>query len=877
MQIRIRTEYSFLKSLITQTEYIQYCRDKDIPLVVCEYNSIRGLNKLMLNPNASKLAKVLALEIEYKFEHFIAIALNYEGYRYLAKLSSIVNLNEELPPAITSENVIIVPIKTTIKSPCMITDIFDLTIVAAVSSEEIEYLNEFTRISEFEYTEKVISLDQVDNTQFIQSEIFQKIEQFSLPTTYGNNSIKKYSSNDFETLTKIVKERLRTVYPKLNLVIVERVKKELDTIEKLNFSSYFLVVYEITRFAEKEAIKIGFGRGSAAGSILSYILGITHVDPIKYNLLFERFLNVERGNFPDIDLDIEDDKRDKVIYYLSQKYKSNFAQILTYTTFGKKVVVKDFAKSMNLSDNDIMLLNLYMTQPANNFGFESKRLTPDMLRIIEKVANMPRQTSIHAAGVIIANINLNSRFGVFQKNNARLIEMDHIDCEKAGLIKFDILGLSNLRMIDNLENRSGLPMKSIPINDLEVMSHFKIANTDSIFQFESPGVKETLKKVQPNNISELAIVTALYRPGPMENIDQYVKNKRIKYGSHRIPELNDILKETSGIIIYQEQVILIFQKIAKLSLSQADSVRVAISKKDSQKLKEPIDKLKLELTRKYDDTVIDNLVNDILKFGEYGFNKSHAISYALLSYYQMYYKVKYPHLFEFLTLHNLTGTVAPEIYTKFSYQKTKIILPNLDNLSLGLEFENNYLYIGISNIKGIGMKTAQKIVKVTQAKNYSSLFDFLYLCKLDRDEFLLLAKINFFEKFQFNQQTLIDNREQIFDLLRFYVPEVQEISRQKIFESKAIDNVTRLKYEVEVIGYSPLLKHFKDLHISQIRKITTKNNKSIYYLTCLSRFGYIEVFMFENIFIKYNPKVNQMLRWQNNIEIYRGKLRINYK
>jgi DNA polymerase-3 subunit alpha len=876
MQIRIRTEYSFQKSLIRQEEYINYCLENNKPLVICEYNSIRGLNKLMLDKSAASLQKLVALEVEHQHEHFIAIARNYDGYRYLAKLSSLINLNQPLPTKITSNNVIIVPIKSSISAPIMLNNLFDLTIVAATTKEELEYLNAFTRIDQFEYVEPVIALEQVNFDVIEESGIFEKVEQFELAKKYPNNSIMLYSNNDFDFLTKIIKSRLRVVYPQLNQVIVDRVKKELDTIQKMNFASYFLVVYEITQYAQTQKIKIGFGRGSSAGSILAYILGITNVDPIKYNLLFERFLNIERGNFPDIDLDIQDDKRDLIIEYLANKYQSKFAQILTYTTFGKKVVVKDFAKSLKLSENDIMLLNLYMTKPVANFGFESELINSTFLKILEKVAKMPRQTSIHAAGVIIANLDIASRFGLMEKNNAQLIEMDHIDCEKAGLVKFDLLGLSNLRMIDNLEKRSGVKMESVPLNDPEVMNQFMLAQTDSIFQFESPGVKETLQKVKPNNISELAIVTALYRPGPMENIDQYAKNKRIKFNGHKISELNEILSETSGIIIYQEQVIMIFRHLAKLSLSQADSVRVAISKKDSQKLVEPLNKLKAELANKYDEATIQNLIDDILKFGGYGFNKSHAISYSLLSYYQMYYKVKYPHLFEYLTLHNVTGTVAPETYTKFAHQKTKIILPKINLAFLGLEFQKSNLYVGISNVKGIGIKTAQKVVKVANSKEYKNLFDFLYLTKLDRDEFVSLAKINFFEPLGYNQQTLIDNHTTIFEMLRFYVPNVQEISVQRIIDSPAIDIPTQLKYELEVIGYSPLVKHLKELVVYQIRKVTTRNNKTIYYLTCLSRLGYIEVFMFDSVFNKYQPKVNQLLRWQNNFEVYRGKLRINY-
>lgn len=883
MSIRVRTEYSLLKSLLTQQEYIEFLnQNPQIPLVICEYNSIRGVNKLAINETITNL-KILGMEIEYKNEHLLVFAKNFKGYQIISHLSTIINTNLELPTELIDENIIIIPIKTTIKHLNQLKskfDIIDHPPVVSFKKKELIYLDYFTKIDQFSYNEQVLSLEQVNFNSAIITELTNLVEKYNLLVKYDNHGLNKFSNDDYTVLVNKLKTTIITKQIQLTPDFKARIKKELKVIKKLNFASYFLIVRDIIEFCQANNIMYGFGRGSAAGSLIAYLLEITKVNPLEYNLIFERFLNEERQNFPDIDLDICDNKRHLVIEYLQAKYANCFSQILTFTNFGKKVICTDFARTMNLSQNDQDLLKIAIkNQEKFNYGFENPLITNDLIKLLNKLSYIPRQVSVHAAGVIISNQNLTQLYGVELKNNTKLISLDHHDVAKVGLVKFDLLGLSNLRMLENLKQNIKLTIKGKDLlNNQAVFEQFTQGETDQIFQFESPGVRQALQKIKPRTIQELADVTALYRPGPMQNIDLYARNKAKNITQkYPIEEISLILKPTYGIIIYQEQVIEIFQKLANISLAKADLIRIAISKRDTAKMDQAIKMLQAEMQKKYSKQIIDQLISDIITFGKYGFNKSHAISYVMISYFQMLYKITNQAVFEILCLPNQHGQINSNFYTKLRLKNTPILVPKFPHINSGLKFEEGVLKIGLSNIKGIGPELSQKISNLDPSQ-ISDIRQFIYLTKINQTQFINLIKINYFAHFKYSTQTLLIHANALHKMSNNLISsQINELIKLELLESSERKINELIKDQVDLIGYSEYFLQLKDFYITQIDKITTRNNKNIYHLLTYSKYGMIKIIMFENDYQIILPQVGKTLQCKPQFETYRGEIRIVYK
>ncbi|MCY9806803.1 DNA polymerase III subunit alpha [Lentilactobacillus senioris] len=516
----------------------------------------------------------------------------------------------------------------------------------------------------------------------------------------------------------------------------ERLTMELTVIAEMQFNDYFLIVWDIIRFAHQQHILTGPGRGSAAGSLVAYCLGITDVDPLKYDLLFERFLNPERNQMPDIDIDLPDDRRDEVIQYLHTKYgHDRTGQIITFGTLAAKQALRDVSRSFGLSvaqqdqwskaipnalhislseayANSQRLKNLVADSAINKLIFETA----------QKLEGLPRHYSTHAAGIVLSQHKLVEQVPVQNGNDGLLMtQYSKNYVELVGLLKIDLLGLRNLTTLADtlnnvkLINNQIINPTAIPLDDSQTIALFQQGKTDGIFQFESQGIRRALQEVDPQNFEEIALVNALYRPGPMQNIPQLVKRKqdgrKLKFN---VPQIEPILAPTFGIIVYQEQVMLVASAMAGFSLGEADLLRRAMSKKNLAAMDQERDSF-------INGSVANGVERDraveifayIEKFANYGFNKSHAIAYSKMAYEQAYLKAHFPAAFYVALLNSVQNN---DVKIKQYLNELKILNigikgPDINQSQERFGVIDHQIIFGLSAIKRLRKDTVKAILE----------------------------------------------------------------------------------------------------------------------------------------------------------------------
>src|ERR1700726_4084502 len=448
----------------------------------------------------------------------------------------------------------------------------------------------------------------------------------------------------------------------------QRLERELAIIQQMKFPGYFLIVWDFIRYAREHDIPVGPGRGSAAGSLVSYSMGITDIDPLQHELLFERFLNPERISMPDIDIDFCMNRRGEVISYVTQKYgRENVAQIITFGTMAAKAAIKDVGRAMDIPYADVdRIAKMVPTQlnitledaikdsPALQQAYESDSQVRQLIDTAMKLEGLVRNAGVHAAGVVISPRPLIELVPLHKTKNDEIVTaFDMVAIEKMGLLKMDFLGLTTLTILDDtlklIAQTRGTPisLENVPLEDAETYQKvFHKGLTSGVFQFESHGMRDVLRKYQPNSIEDLTALNALYRPGPIQGgmIDDFVDRKhgrkRVEY---ELPELKEILQETLGVIVYQEQVMQIANRLAGYSLGEADLLRRAMGKKKAEEMAQQRERfVEGAAQRKYPPKKIEKIFDLMAQFAGYGFNKSHSAAYALLAYHTAYLKTHYP-------------------------------------------------------------------------------------------------------------------------------------------------------------------------------------------------------------------------------------------
>lgn len=518
----------------------------------------------------------------------------------------------------------------------------------------------------------------------------------------------------------------------------ERLDRELDLIQKMGFSGYFLVVWDFVRFAKDAGIPVGPGRGSAAGSFVSYCLGITDIDPLKYGLLFERFLNPERVSMPDIDIDFCYRDRGRVIDYVTREYGAeNVAQIVTLGELKARSAIRDVGRALGVPLEKVdkvakmvpeevgtNLEGALALSPLLREAYEEGGEVREMLDIAKRLEGLSRHSSVHASGVVIAPRPV-MEFCPLQRGSAgeaeRLTQFGMDDVGSLGLLKMDFLGLKTLTILrDALEliRGSGAEppvLAEIPLDDAETFGLFGRGDTDGVFQFESGGMKDILRRLQPKRLEDLIVLNALYRPGPLDAgmIGEYIARARgRKPADPPVPEAAPILDETLGIIVYQEQVMLLAQRLAGFTLGQADTLRKAIGKKDNQAI-QGMRKLFLQGCddRKIAKDKAEELFDNMETFGRYGFNKSHSAAYAVLAYQTGYIKAHYTAAFMAATL-SIAGSTDDVLKYMNSCRELGIGLlpPDVNRSGEGFTLEGGSIRYGLSAIKNVGVPSVKAVL-----------------------------------------------------------------------------------------------------------------------------------------------------------------------
>ncbi|MFN2747660.1 DNA polymerase III subunit alpha [Bacillus sp. z60-18] len=529
----------------------------------------------------------------------------------------------------------------------------------------------------------------------------------------------------------------------------ERLEYELAVIRDMAFSDYFLIVWDFMKFAHENGIFTGPGRGSAAGSLVAYTLFITDVDPIKHKLLFERFLNPERISMPDIDIDFPDTRRDEVIQYVKNKYGDmHVAQIITFGTLAAKAALRDVGRVMGISPKEAdQLAKLIPSKPgvtlkealehSSELGKrlkESKKLQ-EIFKTAQKIEGLPRHTSIHAAGVVLSEEPLTNVIPIQEGHDGvYLTQYSMSYLEDLGLLKMDFLGLRNLTLIESIKaliekkERIKIDLSDISYRDEQTFQLLSAGDTTGIFQLESAGMRNVLKRLKPTSLEDIVAVNALYRPGPMENIPLYIKRK---HGQSPVfyphEDLKDILKDTYGVIVYQEQIMMIASKMAGFRLGEADLLRRAVGKKN----KEILDTERNHfingcLKKGYSAQSANEVYDLIVKFANYGFNRSHAVAYSMIGYQLAYLKAHFPLYFMCGLLTSAIGNeekLAQYIY-EAKGKGLNVLGPSINKSGYPFTVENGALRYSLRAVKGVGISAVKDIYRARREKPFSDLFDF---------------------------------------------------------------------------------------------------------------------------------------------------------
>lgn len=616
-------------------------------------------------------------------------------------------------------------------------------------------------------------------------------------------------------LQQLTWERLANRYSQANIQVKQRIEYELGIITKKGYATYFLIVQDFVNWAKTHEVIVGPGRGSAAGSIVAYILGITDLDPLLHNLPFERFLNPDRPTPPDIDIDFADDKRDLVVRYVMEKYGNDkVAQIITFGTMEARMVVRDVARALGWSysqgDRIAKLIpqgkqgfNLSLEQALQESGelmhlYKTDEKVTQLLDVSKKLEGLVRHSSVHAAGVVVADqklthytpVQTESRGGkTITQYDMYCLDLNAVSDNKAiGLLKFDFLGLRNLSILGKAlsyvkkQHQQDINLSKLILNDKQAYELIASGHTIGVFQLESRGMQRLAKDLKPNQFSDISAMVALFRPGPMALIPQFIDGKKnAKSIRYLHPDLKPILAETYGILVYQEQVTEIAHKIAGFTMTEADLLRMAMGKKKKELMKKgQVKFIKGCVDKGYSRKMAEQLYEFIEKFAAYGFNKAHSASYATISYWTAYVKAHYP--VEFMTalltaeLEHATGSAREEkivqILDECKRMGIKVLSPNINRSLMDFSIENKQIRFGLNGIKNVGGSALETIVMARNKQLFTSFKDFLLRVNLRKVNKKTIESLIYSGAFdQFGKRAA---------LLVYYTQIIKEISKQKI-------------------------------------------------------------------------------------------------
>ncbi|MFS0574868.1 DNA polymerase III subunit alpha [Sporosarcina sp. 179-K 3D1 HS] len=734
-----------------------------------------------------------------------------------------------------------------------------------------------------------------------------------------------------------LKRRVSRVEPSY----LDRLQYEVKVIQEMGYADYFLIVEDFMRFAAENRILTGPGRGSSAGSLVAYALGITDVDPIRYGLIFERFLNPGRITMPDIDIDFADNRRSEVLAYVARKYgTSHVAQIITFGTLSSKAVARDVARVFDFSNEEMSFLSRNISggtgMSLNDAVAKSKALqdwiTIDPIRskwleVASMLEGLPRNASTHAAGVILSPAPLVERVPLQQGGDGiYLTQWAMGDVEEQGLLKMDFLGLRNLTLLDRIRSMIAfdkgihLVFDKIPLNDEKTFELFRSGDTTGIFQFESEGMRDALRMIQPTRFEDLFAVNALYRPGPMENIPLYSRRKNGQEGVTYIhPALESVLSETYGVIVYQEQIMQIAYRVAGYSMAEADLLRRAISKKNRVVLQEERGRfVERALEKGFPEEAGQAVYDLIVKFADYGFPKSHAVAYSLISYRLAFLKANESAYFYAALLSSVTGNAEKtmELMREAEVKGITILPPSVLHSQYRHTVEQGRIRVGLCAVKGVTPSFYKLFHEARKSSDrWSSMFDMAAALGSDlfkEKTITPLIKAGALDEFNQPRAVLLASIDAAISHALFIRPDDEDdflssimtsIASPKYSPGGTMPRMLMLEYEREVLGFylseHPALeakrttdqkwKDILSIHqmanktsvsiiglLANIKRIRTKKGEAMAFLEIQDETGVISCTLFPQQYADFNALLHEMtlVYADGNVEWRNGKPQI---
>lgn len=955
--LQVKTSYSLLSSLNNIEKLVSLAKNLGYTSLAITDSNMFGTIEFYKCCLKHQIKPIIGLELTISDSIIILYAKNELGYKTLIKLSTLASeRNLKIDDLQDFVNVVLVmPFqsfnekifnlfenkyigysnqseKECIKHPKVF-----ISNVLYLNKNDYQYLDYLYMIrdgkvlGEFELNtykghhllskEEIIKIADEEDIQ--NSKHISDICNVEIKYTKNLQPIYKEGIDEFQYLTNLCQKGLnKRLNNNIEKKYQDRLDYELSIINKMGFCNYFLVVYDYVKYAKKNNILVGPGRGSAPGSLVAYTLGITEIDPIKYNLLFERFLNPERVTMPDIDIDFDSNKRELVVNYVIEKYGiKNVAGIITFNTLASKQVIKDVGRVLNIplkltdaiskliTDKDLI------TSYNNNSKLKSLINSSEELKKLYDISlhleGLPRHVSIHAAGIVISNRHLDEVIPLY-KNDIGIYttaySMNYL--EELGLLKMDFLGISNLTIIDeiitNIKNNEqiNISFNNIPLDDTKTMEIFKKADTDGIFQFESPGMKNFLKKLNPNSLDDLIAAIALYRPGPMDNIDSYIKRKSGKEPiSYLDKSLEPILKSTYGIIIYQEQIMQIANVLAGYSLGEADILRRAMSKKKLDILQNEKEKfIKRSIEKGHSEESATKIFELILKFAGYGFNLSHSVSYAIVAYKMAFLKRHFCHYFMLSLLNNAIGSdVKTQIYiSEAKHKKITITPPDINISTYKYIIKNKQIICPFSIIHNIGYSVSHAIIKEREKGPFKDFLDFVTRCysgTINKKIITSLINAGVFSSFNINKKTLNENLDNIINYAELTKDiGLIEIEKPTIIQYQEYDKETLTNLELSSFSFylsnHPVSEYRQNeslttiniedkfnqkiniiLYVEKIKEVLTKKNDVMAFVIASDEFKSISLTLFPSIYqenkdLKYGDIISVIGRVEKRFDEY---------
>lgn len=938
--LNIKTENSLLTSLIKIDELIDFALNNGIKSLSISDYKMYGVYYFYKKCISNGIKPIVGLDVLIDDKHIILYCKNYDGYKNLLRITSLESVSIDVLKDYCGDLICIIPTD----SISLYDDLsfFDDIFVGYKNSDEeslnydLVYMGEILCLNKRDqaYLKFLKAIndgvlvsevsDFSNNYLMLYDEVLEKFPKFlsnnykigemcNLEIKLERDLLPHFDCPDnmdsFSYLKKLCIDGLKKLFgDKVGRKYLDRLKYELDVINKMGFCNYFLIVSDYVRFAKESGILVGPGRGSAAGSLVSYVLGITTIDPLKYDLLFERFLNPERVTMPDIDIDFEYNRRQEVVDYCISKYgEKKVCPIITFGTLAAKQSIRDVSKVLDIPlktvDRLCSMIDSKLDLKANydsnvrirNFLETDKELV-NLYRIASRLEGLKRHTSIHAAGIVMSNVSLDHVIPLDKSHEFYTTGYSMEFLEELGLLKMDFLALKNLTLVNDVLKEVNISFDDIPDNDLDTLKLFQSGSTSGIFQFESSGMVSFLRKFRPSNFEDIIASIALYRPGPMSNIDKYIARK---HGNEKIsyivPELEPILRSTYGIIVYQEQIMMIAQVMAGYSFGEADILRRAMSKKKESVLLGEKDKfISGCVSNGFSRDKAIQVYDLILKFASYGFNRAHSVAYALISYRIAYLKVHYPLVF---MKHLLNSNIGSEVKTReFVYEcrsrGINILMPDINISGREYVLNDRYLVYPFTVIKGIGYQYVLKILE-SRGNGFSNIFDFVKRCDIPRNVLENLIYSGCFESLGYNKKTLISNLDKIInysdlgDLLSDDMLPI--LDNYDEFDSKFL-----MEKELEIFGFYvsnhpvtsykkkygsvdlSLLSNYFDkvinivVYVDRIKVLDTKKGDKMCFVTGSDELSSIDVVFFPKVF-DGSIKLHDILYLNGRVEKRHGE------